>query len=89
MSPTASRASALRLSFLLLWRDLLARELNLKPVLVGASPNEKLCQTLFLINELFNLFCHDLTGRNAASTRPHIGIDAKYMFGFYGRNGLP
>ena len=29
MSPTASRASALRLSFLLLWRDLLARELNL------------------------------------------------------------
>ena len=29
MSPTASRASALRLSFLLLWCDLLARELNL------------------------------------------------------------
>ena len=29
MSPTASRASALRMSFLLLWRDLLARELNL------------------------------------------------------------
>ncbi|WP_311399163.1 FtsX-like permease family protein [Lautropia mirabilis] len=29
MSPTASRASALRLSFLLLWRYLLARELNL------------------------------------------------------------
>ncbi|MBF1262213.1 MAG: FtsX-like permease family protein [Lautropia mirabilis] len=29
MSPIASRASALRLSFLLLWRDLLARELNL------------------------------------------------------------